>query len=356
MKVGEGYDPTRCVFACRPRGKWGPARAETRGRTPSRGPLRPARSASPPVAWPTCGAASTTCSSAQVAVKIMRADPDNEEIFAERFRDEALHSAALMHTNITTVFDYGEDDHLTYLVMELVPGAAAVRGHPRAGCARPRTSCARSSARPRSPSAWRTRRGVVHRDVKPANILVRDDGVVMLTDFGIARAIDATRPHPRRRDARHPQLHQPRAGHGPAGHRRQRPLRPRRGRPRDAHRQPPVRPGHPDRDRAVARQRAAAAAGRGGARRPARRRGRAAGEGPRRTARPTRTTSPRCSAWPPPSSPASTSTWLPACRAATWSCRSPRSPPSRWCRRAEADRRPPSTPRRSPRGPEDLLD
>ena len=58
-----------------------------------------------------------------VAVKIMRADPDNEEIFAKRFRDEALHSAALMHTNITTVFDYGEDDHLTYLVMELVPGA-----------------------------------------------------------------------------------------------------------------------------------------------------------------------------------------------------------------------------------------
>jgi serine/threonine protein kinase len=58
----------------------------------------------------------------EVAVKVMRADTDNEEIFAARFRDEALHSAALMHTNITTVFDYGEDDHLTYLVMELVPG------------------------------------------------------------------------------------------------------------------------------------------------------------------------------------------------------------------------------------------
>ena len=69
-----------------------------------------------------------------VAVKVMRADPDNEEIFAERFRDEALHSAALLHTNITTVFDYGEDDHRTYLVMELVQGlplSAVIREH---GC------------------------------------------------------------------------------------------------------------------------------------------------------------------------------------------------------------------------------
>ena len=57
-----------------------------------------------------------------VAVKVMRADPDNEESFAVRFRDEARHSAALLHANITTVFDYGEDDHLTYLVMELVQG------------------------------------------------------------------------------------------------------------------------------------------------------------------------------------------------------------------------------------------
>jgi len=57
-----------------------------------------------------------------VALKVMRPDPDHEELFALRFRDEALHSAGLIHTNIATVFDYGEDDGLAFLVMELVDG------------------------------------------------------------------------------------------------------------------------------------------------------------------------------------------------------------------------------------------
>lgn len=57
-----------------------------------------------------------------VALKVMRPDPDHEQLFALRFRNEALHSARLIHTNITTVFDYGEDDGLAYLVMELVDG------------------------------------------------------------------------------------------------------------------------------------------------------------------------------------------------------------------------------------------
>jgi eukaryotic-like serine/threonine-protein kinase len=125
-----------------------------------------------------------------VAVKVMRADPDNEEIFAERFRDEALHSAALLHPNITTVFDYGEDDHLSYLVMELVQGlplSAVIRDQ---GALPPETV---RSILGQAALALGTAHeaGVVHRDVKPANILVREDGMVKLTDFGIARATDA---------------------------------------------------------------------------------------------------------------------------------------------------------------------
>jgi serine/threonine protein kinase len=125
-----------------------------------------------------------------VAVKVMRADPDNEEIFAERFRDEALHSAALLHTNITTVFDYGEDDHRTYLVMELVQGlplSAVIREH-GAMAHEPVRSILGQAALALGTAH---EAGVVHRDVKPANILVREDGLVKLTDFGIARAIDA---------------------------------------------------------------------------------------------------------------------------------------------------------------------
>ncbi|KRE94090.1 serine/threonine protein kinase [Nocardioides sp. Soil774] len=126
----------------------------------------------------------------QVAVKIMRADPDNEEIFAERFRDEALHSAALMHTNITTVFDYGEDDHLTFLVMELVDGqplSAVIRDQGALSPEIVRSVLAQAALA----LGVAHEAGVVHRDVKPANIIVREDGVVKLTDFGIARAMDA---------------------------------------------------------------------------------------------------------------------------------------------------------------------
>jgi eukaryotic-like serine/threonine-protein kinase len=125
-----------------------------------------------------------------VAVKIMRADPEHEEIFAKRFRDEALHSASLMHTNITTVFDYGEDDHLTYLVMELVQGAPLSAIIRDSGALDPDVVRSIISQAALALGVAHEAR-VVHRDVKPANILVRDDGVVMLTDFGISRALDA---------------------------------------------------------------------------------------------------------------------------------------------------------------------
>lgn len=126
-----------------------------------------------------------------VAVKVMRADADNEEMFAKRFRDEALHSAALMHPNITTVFDYGEDEALTYLVMELVDGPSLAGLLRETGAMEPDVVRSIIGQAALGLGVAHEAR-VVHRDVKPANILVRPDGVVKVTDFGIARALDAS--------------------------------------------------------------------------------------------------------------------------------------------------------------------
>jgi serine/threonine-protein kinase len=125
-----------------------------------------------------------------VAVKVMRPDADFEELFAKRFHDEAVHAAALMHTNIATLFDYGEDDGLAFLVMELVKGEPlSVLLRRRGALPAPEVRSLLGQAALALGVAHEAR--VIHRDVKPANILVRPDGLVKLTDFGIARALDA---------------------------------------------------------------------------------------------------------------------------------------------------------------------
>jgi eukaryotic-like serine/threonine-protein kinase len=126
-----------------------------------------------------------------VAVKVMRPDIEHEKLFALRFRDEAVHSAGLLHANIATVFDYGEDDGLAYLIVELVDG------QPLSAILRERGPLPHGEARSIMGQAALAlavahKARVVHRDVKPANIIIRRDGLVKLTDFGIARALDAS--------------------------------------------------------------------------------------------------------------------------------------------------------------------
>ena len=125
-----------------------------------------------------------------VAVKLLHQTLSQESDFADRFRAEARHAASLHHPNIAAVFDYGEDEGTAYLVMELVPGQPLSQIiAERAPLSAPETSSILAQAAAALEAAHQG--GVIHRDVKPANILITPDGVAKLTDFGISRAIGA---------------------------------------------------------------------------------------------------------------------------------------------------------------------
>jgi eukaryotic-like serine/threonine-protein kinase len=122
-----------------------------------------------------------------VAVKIMLPSLVAEPGFVERFRDEARTMATISHPGVVNVYDYGADQGLTYLVMEYVEGDALSKTLARVGRLTPgRTMSLIAQAADALQAAHD--KGIVHRDVKPANLLVRPNGTLVLTDFGIARS------------------------------------------------------------------------------------------------------------------------------------------------------------------------
>ncbi|HEX5493255.1 MAG TPA: protein kinase [Mycobacteriales bacterium] len=129
----------------------------------------------------------------RVAVKVLKSALTSDQTFVERFRAEARNTAALTHPGIAAVHDYGEitdgDERTAYLVMELVEGEPLSAILVRTG----RLPVARvldivGQAAAALEAAHRT--GMVHRDVKPGNLLVGPDNTVKVTDFGIARVAD----------------------------------------------------------------------------------------------------------------------------------------------------------------------
>ncbi|WP_422737611.1 protein kinase domain-containing protein [Micromonospora sp. WMMD729] len=110
-------------------------------------------------------------------------DPD----FAERFRGEARTMATINHPGVVDVYDFGNDQQIAFLVMEYVEGDALSSTLSRVGRLTPaRTMALVAQAADALHAAHE--KGIVHRDVKPGNLLVRPNGTLVLTDFGIARS------------------------------------------------------------------------------------------------------------------------------------------------------------------------
>ena len=125
----------------------------------------------------------------EVAIKILKEEYLSDPNFLERFRTEARSAALVEHEGIANVFDYGEDSNSAYLVMELVPGESLSRiieREKKLTEARVLDIMAQTSRALAAAHA----RGLVHRDIKPGNLLITPDGRVKITDFGIARVGD----------------------------------------------------------------------------------------------------------------------------------------------------------------------
>jgi len=124
-----------------------------------------------------------------VAIKILKDEYMGDSGFRERFRAEARHAALVNHEGIANVFDYGEEEGSAYLVMELVPGEALSSILEREKIL-PATRVLSIVSQTASALHAAHQAGLVHRDIKPGNLLITPDGSVKITDFGIARLAD----------------------------------------------------------------------------------------------------------------------------------------------------------------------
>lgn len=124
-----------------------------------------------------------------VAIKALHANFASDKAFVTRFRREAQAAANLSHPNIVAIYDWGQDEGTYYMVMELIKGKTLRDVLKSDGAILPRRAAEIASETAAALSIAH-QHGVYHRDVKPGNIMLTEEGKVKVTDFGIARAMD----------------------------------------------------------------------------------------------------------------------------------------------------------------------
>ena len=127
----------------------------------------------------------------EVAIKVLRFDFQNDQSAIRRFQREALAATELVHPNIVTVYDVGEEDGMQFLVMEYVKGMDLKR-YIQTHYPVPYLQIVDIIQQILSAVALAHQHRIIHRDLKPQNVLINEDGVVKITDFGIAIALSET--------------------------------------------------------------------------------------------------------------------------------------------------------------------
>ena len=124
-----------------------------------------------------------------VAIKVLHEHYTQDEEYVERFRREARSVAQVSHPNIVTVIDRGEEDGRQYIVFEYIPGENLKQLVEREGPL-PIHDALLLALQTARALGFAHERGLIHRDVKPQNVLLTDEGQAKVTDFGIARSVD----------------------------------------------------------------------------------------------------------------------------------------------------------------------
>ena len=126
-----------------------------------------------------------------VAIKVLKSDYRTDEVFIKKFLSEAQAAAGLMHPNVVNVYDVGQDRGLYYMVMELVEGITLKDYIEKKGKLSAKETISISIQMVTGLQAAHNQH-IIHRDIKPQNIIISKDGKVKVTDFGIARATTST--------------------------------------------------------------------------------------------------------------------------------------------------------------------